>query len=70
MTTDTCSCDLLIDTNVLTNILNMYVILNITNLVKTYVYLEAGPVPEAQAMPFPLSDISGLLDVMNHRRCR
>ena len=54
----------------MTNILNMYVILNITNSVKTYVYLEAGPVPEAQAMPFPLSDISGLLDVMNHRRCR
>ena len=48
----------------MTNILNMYVILNITNSVKTYVYLVAGPVP---AMPFPLSDISGLLDVMNHR---
>jgi hypothetical protein len=65
-----CSCDLLIDTNMMTNILNMYVIPNITNSVKTYVYLEAGPVPEAQAMPLPLSDISGLPDVMNHRRCR
>jgi hypothetical protein len=53
-----CSCDLLIDNNMMTNILNMYVIPNITNSVKTYVYLEVGPVPKAQAMPFPLSDIS------------